>query len=82
MLLSGIQQSDSVIHIYVYIYMASQVAQWVKKPPAKLEMQENGFDPWVRKSPEEGHCNPSSILAWRIPRMKEPSGILSRVGHN
>ena len=71
-------------HLFFWIktallsFMASQLAQWVKKPPAKLEMQENGFAPWVRKSPGEGHCNPSSILAWRIPRTKEPSGILSK----
>ena len=34
---------------------ASLVAQSVKKPPA---MQETRVNPWVRKTPGEGHGNP------------------------
>ena len=36
--------------------------------------------------PGEGHGNPSSILAWRIPWTEEPRGLqsmgLQRVGHD
>ena len=36
------------------------------------------FDPWVGKDPlEEGIATYSSILAWRIPRTKEPGGLQS-----
>ena len=35
---------------------------------------------------EEGNGNPLSVLAWRIPGMGEPGGLLSmgshRVGHD
>ena len=30
---------------------ASQVAQWVKNPPAVQEAKRPGFDPWVGKIP-------------------------------
>ena len=49
---------------------ASQVAQWVKNPPAMQEM-------WVQ-SPggedllEEGMETHSSVLVWRIPWAEEP----------
>ena len=36
--------------------------------------------------PGEGHGNPSSTLAWRIPRIEEPGGLQfmgsQGVGHN
>ena len=49
----------------------------VKNPPAKLEM-------WVQslgqKNPlEKEIAVPSSILAWRIPRIEEP-GVLQSMG--
>ena len=34
-------------------------------------MQENLFDPWVRKIPLEKEVATHSILAWRIPWTKE-----------
>ena len=34
------------------------------------------FDPWGGKDPlEKGMATRSSILAWRIPWTKEPSGL-------
>ena len=63
---------------------ASLVAQMVKNPPA---MQET----WVRslggEDPlQEGMATHSSILAWRIPWIEDPSGLRSmgsqRVGHD
>ena len=60
------------------------MAQLVKNPPA---MQET----WVRslgwEDPlEKGKATHSSVLAWRIPGMGEPGGLLSmgshRVGHD
>ena len=52
---------------------ASQVAQWVKNPPAMQEMQTDGSSvPGLGRSPGGGHGNPSSILAWSIPWTEEP----------
>jgi len=51
--------------------MASQVAQWVKNPPAMQEMQEVCVQSLNQEDPlEEGMANPSNILAWRIPGTK------------
>ena len=48
--------------------MASQVAQWVKSPPAIQEIQEMWVQSLVWEDPlEEGTATHSSILAWRIP---------------
>ena len=63
---------------------ASQVAQWVKNPPAKQEMRVWSLD---QEDPlEEGMAIHSNILAWRIPRTEElgmPQSIgLQRVRHN
>ena len=69
-----------------YIW-ASQVAQWVKNPPAMQEMQEMQARPLGREDClDEGMGTHSSILAWRIPRTEEPDGLQSigsqRVGHD
>ena len=38
------------------------------------------FEVWVREDPlEEGVATHSNILAWRIPQMEEPGGLLNRV---
>ena len=57
---------------------ASQVAQWVKSPPAAQETPET----WVQSlgwedPPEEGMAAHSSILAWRILWTEEPGGLQS-----
>ena len=39
-----------------------------------------GFDPWVGKIPWRRAQQPSSILAWRIPRTEEPGGLRWSVG--
>ena len=63
---------------------ASLLAQTVKNLPAIQET-------WVRAPgqedpPEKGVAAHSSILAWRIPRTKEPGGLqsmgLQRMGHD
>ena len=47
---------------------ASQVVQWVKNPPAMLEMQEMQFLSLGWDDPlEEDVATHSSILAWRVP---------------
>ena len=66
---------------------ASQVAQWVKNPPAHAGNEgDEGSIPGSGRSPGGGHGNPSSILAWRIPWAEEPGGLqsmkLQRVGHD
>jgi len=64
------------------------VALVVKNPPANPEdlYKRLRFDPWVRRSLEEGMATHSSILAWRIPWTEEPGGLqsigLQRVGHD
>ena len=47
---------------------ASQVAQWVKNPPAMQEMQEMRFrSPGLKDPLEKGMATHSSISVWRIP---------------
>ena len=47
---------------------ASQVALVLKNPPANAgDVKDTGLIPGLARSPGEGHGNPSSILAWRIP---------------
>ena len=65
-------------------FWASLVAQTVKNLPAMLEtwVQSLGWEDPL----EEGMATHSSVLAWRIPGMEEPSGLPStgshRVGHD
>ena len=57
-----------------------------KNLPANEGYMRHRFDPWVGKDAlKEGIAIYSSILAWKIPWMEEPSGIhsidLQRVRH-
>ena len=55
---------------------ASQVAQWVKNPPAIQETQATRDASLGRKDPlEEGVATHPSILAWRVPWTEEPGGL-------
>ena len=58
---------------YSVLNGASQVAQWVKNPPAVEETWVQ-FLSW-KDPPEEGMTTQSSILAWRIPWREEPGGL-------
>ena len=50
------------------VIWASQVAQWVKNPPAMQEIQEMRFRSPGRKDPlEKRMATHSSIFVWRIP---------------
>ena len=59
--------------------LLSQVAWWVKNPPAMQETQAQSLG-------RSGMATHSSILAWRIPWTEEPGGLQSmgsqRVGHD
>ena len=64
--------------------MVSQVAQWIKNPPA---MQETWIQSLGWEDPlEQGMATHPSILAWKIPWIEEPGGLHSmgsqRVGHD
>ena len=66
---------------------ASQVAQWVKNPPAMKETGETRVLFLGQENPlEEGMATHSSILAWRITGTEEPGGLQSmrsqRVSHD
>ena len=70
--------------IHVAIYPPSHLG---KESAAMQDMQEIWVQPVGQKDPlEEGMAAHSSILAWRIPWMVEPSGLQSmesqRVRHN
>ena len=70
--------------IHVAIYPPSHLG---KESSAMQDMQEMWVQPMGQKDPlEEGMAAHSSILAWRIPWMVEPSGLQSmesqRVRHN
>ena len=63
------------------------MAQTVKNLPAMQMLQEMRFRSVGQEDPlEEGTATYSSILAWKIPRTEEPSGLqfmgLERVGHD
>ena len=58
-----------------------------KESPAMQEMQETRVRSLSQEDPmEEGMATPSSILAWRIQRTADPSGLQSlgsqTVGHD
>ena len=65
-------------------YGASLVAQMVKNLPAVQETHVRSLG-WEDPL-EKGMSTHSRILAWRIPRIEEPGGILSiglqKIGHN
>ena len=83
LLVSGVQHSDSVtsMHIYVYIW-ASLVAQMVKNCNAGDAALILGWEDPLEKEMEIH----SSILAWRIPWTEEPGRLQSmgsqRVRHH
>ena len=58
---------------------APLVAQIVKNPLAKQELQETAFNPSLSQedSLKEKMATHSSILAWRIPWTEEPGGLQS-----
>ena len=69
---SGQELSRSIWEKYRQIRV-SQVAQWVKNPPAMQKMQFQSLD-WEDPL-EEGMATHSSILVWRIPWTEEPGGL-------
>ena len=52
---------------------ASQVAQWIKNPPAVQETQVRSLS-WEDPL-KESMATHSSILAWKIPQTEEPGGL-------
>ena len=64
--------------------MGSLVAQEGKE--SACNAGELGSIPGLGRSPEGGHGNDSSILAWKIPWTEEPGGLQFigslRVGHD
>ena len=64
-----------------YPFIKASMAQWVKNLPAMQETQEMQirFLGWEDML-EKGVATHSSILAWIIPRIKEP-GMLQSKGH-
>ena len=50
----------------------------VKNLPANAgDIKDTGSIPGLARSPGEGHGNPSSSLAWRIPWTEEPGRLQS-----
>ena len=79
------QQSDSVVHVCVYVCIwTSLVAQTVKCLPTmrEIQVQSLGWEDLL----EEEMATLSSILAWKIPWTEEPGRLqsmwLQRVGHD
>ena len=61
--------------------------------PGGLDGKESAYNtgklasiPGSGRSPGEGNVYPSSVLAWRMPRTKEPRGLqsmgLQKAGHD
>ena len=60
------------------LFWASQLAQWLKNPPATQEMQETSVRSLCRKIPWRREWQPTpGILAWKIPWKEEPGGLQS-----
>ena len=60
------------------LFWASQVAQWLKNPPATQEMQETSVRSLGQKIPWRREWQPTpGILAWGIPWTEEPGGLQS-----
>ena len=94
--ISGVQKSDSAIHIHVSILFqilspyrllksiewASQVALVGKNLSANAgDVRDLGSTPGLGRSPGGGHYEiNSSFLAWRIPLTEEPGGVLGSWG--
>ena len=51
-----------LIHIYLCIWWASLVAQWIKNQPARW----GGLDPWVRKIPWRRKWQPTPVFSPEI----------------
>ena len=72
---------------YSQSYGVSQVALVVKNLLTNGgDLRDVGSIPGLGRPPGEGHDNPLSILAWRIPWTEKPGRLQStgsqRVGHN
>ena len=70
--------------IFVFLYGASQVAQWINNLAV---MQKTWVESLGGEDPlEQGMATHSSILAWRNPWTEEPGRLQSTeshgVGHN
>ena len=66
----GKKHSSLLLHNLVpaYLSSASQVAQWVKNPPAMQETQEMRVQFLGQEDPlEKEMATHASLLAWRIP---------------
>ena len=65
-------------YLYKMTHRASRVALVVKNLPANAgDIRDTGSG----RFSGEGHGNPSSILAWRIPWTEEPGGLQSLGSH-
>ena len=65
---------------YIHTFGASQVAQWIKNPPAMQETQERWIRSLAQEDPlEKGMATHSSTLAWEIPWTEEPD-VLQSIG--
>ena len=76
-----------VMRVYALISQASPRAVVVKNPAANAgDVRDVGPIPEWGRSPEGGHGNALSILAWRTPWTDEPGELWStgsqRVGHD
>ena len=88
--ISAIQQSDSVIHIYTFVFIFFSIMVWASLVAQMLKNQPAMWETWVQTLGEEdplekGMATHSSILAWSIPWTEELGRLqsmeLQRIGH-
>ena len=88
--ISAIQQSDSVIHIYTFVFIFFSIMVWATLVAQMLKNQPAMWETWVQTLGEEdplekGMATHSSILAWSIPWTEELGRLqsmeLQRIGH-
>ena len=65
-------------NMYLQVYEASSMAQWVKSLPATQETQEMQVWSLSQEDPlEKEMATHSSILVWKTPWTEEPGGLQS-----
>ena len=54
-----------------------RVTGWLSGKESAWQCRRLRFNPWASKIPWSRKCNPSSILAWKIPQTEELGGLWS-----
>ena len=71
------ERQDCLVTNKASVRTRSGLPWWLSGKEFACQCRRCRFDPWVRRCPGEGMATHSSILAWKIPWIEEPGGLLS-----